>query len=134
MSASGRYIAETAVVRVPGPSFLTRAIAAALVFVVCGGAVDWGHIGGDDADCNAVVVPHDHAAHRFAANRTGGAPTPDHCYLCHSLRLLHVALVARHARTAVDLRQAQIGDAPDAIACQRFSVCLSSRAPPSQLL
>jgi hypothetical protein len=120
--------------RVPRHRILTRAVAAALVFVVYGGAVDWGHNGGDDADCNAVVAPHDHAAHRFAANRAGSAPTPDHCYLCHSLRLLHVALAARHERGGVDLRHAQLVHAPDAIACQRFSARLSSRAPPSQLL
>ena len=113
---------------------LTRTVAAALVVLVCGGAIDWGHVGGDDADCNVVVVPHDHTAHRFAAPPSGGAPTADHCYICHSLRLLHVALAARQERAAVDLQRAQVGDAFDAIATWRVGVTLSSRAPPATLL
>jgi hypothetical protein len=114
--------------------FLSRAIAAALTLLVCGGAVDWGHLGGDDADCNIVVVPHDHAAHRFAANPSGAAPAADHCYICHSLRLLHVALAARQERAAIDLQRTQLGDAFDAVAGQRVGVALSSRAPPLTLL
>ena len=114
--------------------FLIRAIAAALTLLVCGGAVDWGHPGGDDVECNVVVVPHDHTAHRFAANPTGSAPAADHCYICHSLRLLHVAVAVRHERVAVDLQRAQLGDAFNALATQRFGVALSSRAPPFTIL
>lgn len=113
--------------------FLIRSIAAALALLVCGGALDWGHIGGDDADCDLVVVQHDHAAHRFASNRSGAVPAPDHCYICHSLRLLHVALATRHERAVVHLERAQLVDAANAIAAQRFGVSLSSRAPPASL-
>jgi len=113
--------------------FIIRTVAALLALVVCGGAVDWGHLGGDDADCDILVVPHDHSAHRFRANPPGGAPAPEHCYICHSLRLLHTALAVRHERAAINLQRTQLGDVSNAIACQRFGVSLSSRAPPSRL-
>ena len=114
--------------------FFIRTVAALVSLLVCGGAVDWGHLGGDDADCDLVVVPHDHGAHRFTANPTGGTSVPEHCYICHSLRLLHAAVAVRHERAAIDLQRTQYGDASDAIACQRIGVSLSSRAPPSRLL
>ena len=114
--------------------FVSRVIAAALALFVCGGALDWGHLGGDDADCDVVVVAHDHTAHRFRANPTGATPVSDHCYICHSLRLLHVALAVRQERAAVDVQRSQLGDAFDAIAGQRFGVTLSSRAPPLALI
>jgi hypothetical protein len=113
---------------------MTRTIAALLALLVCGGAVDWGHVGDDDAACSVVVVPHDHTAHRFSASPTGAPQVPDHCYICHSLRLLHVALAARQQRAAIDLQRIQLFDAFDAVACQRFGVSLSSRAPPASLL
>ena len=113
--------------------FVSRVVAAALALFVCGGALNWGHLGGDDADCDVVVVAHDHTAHRFRANPVGYAPAPDHCYICHSLRLLHVALTPSQERAAVDLQRTPLGDAFAAIAGQRFGVTLSSRAPPVSL-
>ncbi|HZR25579.1 MAG TPA: hypothetical protein VFA59_18425 [Vicinamibacterales bacterium] len=111
--------------------FLSRTIAVALAFVVCGGALDWGHLGGDDADCNVVYVAHDHAAHRFAANPNPNAPAPEHCYICHSLRLLHSAVAAQQQRAVIDLQIGLYRNPIDAAASQRVGVHLSSRAPPS---
>lgn len=113
---------------------MIRTIAALLSLLVCGGAVDWGHAGGDDPDCNVVVVPHDHSAHRFGASPSSNLPSPDHCYICHSLRLLHVALATSHERVAIALQRAQLADTFDAVACQRFAAAPSSRAPPASLL
>src|SRR3954451_9410056 len=73
----------------------SRAVAMVLVALVSGGALNWGHPGGDDPDCNPVLVLHDHAAHRFSAAPSQTAPAPDHCYICHSLQLLHTSVVAR---------------------------------------
>jgi hypothetical protein len=112
---------------------LIRTVAAALTLFVCGGTVDWGHLGGDDPDCNLVFVPHDHTAHRFSTAPSSGTPAQDHCYICHSLRLLHVALAQKHQRVTIDLHRAQLADSSNAIACQRAGVSLSSRAPPAAL-
>jgi hypothetical protein len=79
-----------------------RVASALLSLLVFGGAFDWGHVGGDDRDCNPVLVHHDHTAHRFSAAPTGGAPVPVHCYICHSLRLLHTGLAANNARVTAD--------------------------------
>jgi hypothetical protein len=114
--------------------FLTRTIALALACLVCGGAFDWGHAGGDDPDCDVVVVAHDHSAHRFSANPSAGAPAPDHCYICHSLRLLHIALAARRDRAAIALSSAQLVSAFAAAPVIGVGVSLTSRAPPSRLL
>jgi hypothetical protein len=80
----------------------SRAVCALLTLVVFGGAFDWGHVGGDDPDCNPVLVIHDHTAHHFSATPTGGTPVSDHCYICHSLRLLHTGLTAASARATAD--------------------------------
>lgn len=114
--------------------FFSRTIAFALAVLVCGGALDWGHIGGDDADCDVVYVAHDHAAHRFAANPNTNSPTADHCYICHSLRLLHIAVTAQQHRAIADVRSGQYRYVVDAAANQRAAVHLSSRAPPSVVL
>src|SRR5438105_2635794 len=85
---------------------LNRALAAVLAFVVCGGALNWGHVGGDDPDCDSTPVVHDHNAHRFnSAPRS--TPPADHCYLCHSLRSLHTSLVSRGPRVIVATRSTQ---------------------------
>src|SRR5579872_7146468 len=69
-----------------------RALAVLLSIAVCGGALNWGHVGGDDPDCAPQLVQHNHAAHRFTAERRAPAPPDEHCTLCHLLRLLHTAL------------------------------------------
>src|SRR5579884_1366370 len=80
---------------------LARTLALVLAAVVAGGAVDWGHTANDDPGCSPVLVLHDHEAHQF---KLPGTPAPpDHCFICHSLRLLHGALVATLDPFVVDV-------------------------------
>jgi hypothetical protein len=110
---------------------LGRGLAALLAVVVCGGALDWGHAGGDDPDCNAVPAYHDHAAHRFSSAASQPLPTSDHCYICHSLRLLHTTLVARGARAVFTPRAVLFRQADALAVAGAVGVALSSRAPPA---
>jgi hypothetical protein len=110
--------------------FLTRGLAAALAVIVCGGALNWGHAGGDDPDCNPVLVRHDHAAHRFAAAPSHSSQPPDHCYICHSLRLLHTSLVARGARAVPTVHSTLFRQVEGLAPCSAFGVARSCRAPP----
>src|SRR5262249_32844266 len=109
---------------------LGRSVATLLAMFVLGGALNWGHVGGDDRDCDVVVTHHDHTAHRFSA----AIETPsssDHCYICHSLRLLHQAVTSRCERLAITLRVLRRPDG-DVLAVRRdLQVGLASRAPPS---
>ncbi len=107
---------------------ISRVITAALALIVCGGAVDWGHIGGDDPESN-VVLQHDHEAHRFSAARS--STTGDHCYICHSLRLLHTALVARGERVTLTVQSAPFRVVAGLATSNPFAVAVSSRAPPA---
>ena len=113
---------------------LGRALAAVLAVVVCGGALDWGHTGGDDPNCNPVPVYHDHAAHRFAAAPAHSSPQADHCYVCHSLRLLHTTLVARGARAILTVHSTPFHQANGLSASGPVSLARSSRAPPASSL
>lgn len=110
--------------------FLARFLTALLAVIVCGGALDWGHIGGDDSDCNPVVVAHNHAAHRLASGRSSPS-TGDHCYICHALRLLHVGLTARRERPTLHVRRGQHLSPDSLAASDTFRVSLTSRAPPA---
>ena len=110
--------------------FLNRALAAALAVVVCGGAVNWGHPGGDDPDCDFSLVVHDHAAHRFTSSPSHSTQPADHCYICHSLRLLHTSLAVRAARAVVAVRSLQFRHVEGLAVINAFGVALSSRAPP----
>jgi hypothetical protein len=108
----------------------SRGLAALLTLLVCGGAVDWGHAGGDDPDCDPVPVHHDHTAHHFSAQPTQAAPAADHCFICHSLRLLHNGLTTRSARSAADVRTAAVYRPDAIIAIRTLVVPRPSRAPP----
>jgi hypothetical protein len=112
---------------------LARGLAAFLAVLVCGGALDWGHAGGDDPDCNPALVHHDHNAHRFSA-ATHSTPPADHCYLCHSLRLLHTLLVARGARLVVATESASLLRSETLAAGGTIAFGLSPRAPPTASL
>ena len=79
------------------------AVAVLLAGIVCAGAV---HNGWDDAACDPIPVHHDHNAHRFTAAPSQSTAPAEHCYLCHSLRLLHTGLTARGARSVVTVRSA----------------------------
>jgi hypothetical protein len=109
--------------------FLTRGLGAVLTVLVCGGALDWGHIGGDDRDCSIVVTRHDHAKHRFSA--AANSTPDDHCYLCHSLRLLHVSLAAQNGRLTLDVQATGYAVTDRVSGGDTFLSSFSSRAPPS---
>jgi hypothetical protein len=115
-------------------SRLAGCLAAALALVVCSGAFDWGHTGGDDPDCNVALVHHDHAAHEVRATPTGQPQPAGHCYLCHSLRLLHAALNPRDHRLVVALQSTRFGRVDCRVAGNAAALACSSRAPPSVLL
>ena len=107
----------------------TRAFTTLLAVVLCGTAVEWGHAGGDDPDCAVTFVAHDHAAHRLSATpnqRSGG----EHCYICHSLRLLQTALAVRGERVVLAARSTLLRIAVGSGPATVFAVVLSSRAPP----
>jgi hypothetical protein len=111
-----------------------RALALLLSVAVCGGTLNWGHIGGDDPDCAPQLVQHDHTAHRFTASSRATNAQDEHCNLCHLLRLLHTALPGGslldsrvspvEARRIVDSR----------LVTSIFSVTVPSRAPPAASL
>ena len=113
---------------------LGRAVAALLAALVAGGTLEWGHAGGDDRDCGAVAVLHDHDAHRLSAAQATPSPSNDHCYICHSLRLLHAALLVRHERPAADGRSTQFRDGATGVAQCACRLHLPPRAPPSVVL
>ena len=113
---------------------LSRAFAAVLAVLVCGGALDWGHLGGDDPDCTPVLVHHDHAAHRFGSAPSQSVPPADHCYLCHSLRLLHTSVIARAAGAVPAVTSTPFRLEDHLAAFGPVGVTLSSRAPPSRSL
>jgi len=111
-----------------------RCLAALLAVFVCAGAADWGHVAWDDPACDPAPVRHDHSAHRFTAGTADDQPSDGHCYLCHSLRLLHTGLTVRSAPTPhTDVSSPyRIGDviSPSLLVA---GVALS-RAPPVVLL
>jgi hypothetical protein len=112
----------------------SRALALLLSFAVCGGALNWGHIGGDDPDCAPQLVQHNHAAHRFTAASQTSSPQDQHCNLCHLLRVLHTAVsngslldsrvATMESRFVLDSR----------LVTSLFSVAVPSRAPPLAVL
>jgi hypothetical protein len=118
--------------RVVHNRFFSRAVAALLALVACGGALNWGHVGGDDRDCDTVAVyHHDHTAHRVSTAALNSSSPNDHCYICHSLRLLHQAVTRRYERVAGTL--AAVHRPPvDIIAVRDGSrIGIASRAPPA---
>jgi hypothetical protein len=109
---------------------VSRALAAVLAAVVCGGALDWGHAGGDDPDCDPVFVHHDHSAHRWTAAPAQSVPPADHCYICHSLRLLHSSVAARGARVVLAVHSVPYLHVDSRNASGATLRVRSSRAPP----
>ena len=112
--------------------FLSRSIAAVFAAIVCGGAVDWGHVGGDDRDCDVIVVQrHDHTAHRLSTAPVNRPSSNDHCYICHSLRLLHQVVSSRYERVAVALQSVHLPDAEIIAIRDGLRAAIASRAPPA---
>jgi hypothetical protein len=110
---------------------LVRGVAALLAVLVSAGTLEWGHAGGDDRDCGVVAAFHDHDAHRLSDAQPAQSPSNDHCYICHSLRLLHAALVASQDRPAAGVRGTQFHDADTGVARHAFRLDVPSRAPPA---
>ncbi len=112
-----------------------RVLAAVLALVICAGALDWGHTRDDDPTCSRVPVRHDHAAHRLStAPSSSSTPSGDHCYICHSLKLLHTTLVVRSHGAAPTIQVTGLGQ-PDEVAVPgAVGAAVSSRAPPAAFL
>ena len=109
---------------------LTRGLAAVLALLVCGTALDWAHPGDDDPDCNPVLVVHNHAAHRVAPQ--GSQPSPEgHCFICHSLRLLHAARAMRGARVAAPRTIAFVSVVISSGLLGGHTTAAASRGPPT---
>ena len=113
---------------------VSRVLVAILACLVSGGALDWGHLGGDDPDCNPVLVQHDHAAHRVGAAPSQSAPPADHCYLCHSLRVLRTSVIARVTGAVPAIRSTPFRLADHRAAVGPVAAARSSRAPPARSL
>ena len=109
---------------------LGRGLAAALALIVCGAALEWGHMGGDDADCNVALAHHDHHAHRLVRAPSDRSQPAGHCYICHSLQLLHAALKGQQRQFVLDLQSTQYRHADSLLARGDPSLFLPSRAPP----
>jgi len=113
---------------------LARTLALVLAALICAGSVDWGHTGWDDPGCDPVPVHHDHSAHRLARQTQPDAPTDGHCYLCHALRLLHVALAAHPIAAAQNVATSPYcTDVPVGLS-QAAAGALLPRAPPTALV
>lgn len=111
-----------------------RTLAVLLSVAVCGGTLNWGHVGGDDRACAPGLVQHDHSAHRIIAQTQVAASQGEHCNLCHLLRLLHTALpteslLASNVST-IEARRAVDG----ALAAAILNFHVPSRAPPAAVL
>ncbi len=133
-SGSGVYSGFVWLVRSAHNGFLRRLVAALLAAMVCAGSVDWGHAGGDDPDCSPVLVLHDHSAHRFMAGAASPSSGGEHCYICHSLRLLHSALTAQGSSVDASAPSVTLA-AVVARRCESaVAADVSPRAPPSVLL
>jgi len=65
-------------------------VATMLVAIVGGAALNWGHLGGDDPDCDLTFAVPGYSSPHVAATPT--TPPHDHCPICHSLRLLQLAI------------------------------------------
>jgi hypothetical protein len=109
---------------------LTRGLATALALLTCGSAFDWGHAGGDDPEFSVALVHHDHTAHRFRPAPSSPSQPAEHCYICHSLRLLHAALAARRGCVVFSLQSIPHCQVGRVAVRNAPGVALSSRAPP----
>ena len=109
---------------------LSQGLAAVLIALVCGAALDWGHVGGDDPDCDPVLVYHDHTAHNSRLDASRSVPPVDHCYICHSLRLLHNSVAARAAGAVFTLQFTALRHVDTLAASGAVGLARPSRAPP----
>jgi hypothetical protein len=99
------------------------------MLLVYGTAVDWAHPGNDDPDCDPVLVVHYHAAHRIASQPSQTSPE-GHCFLCHTLRLLHSARTQRAVRLTTPQRIAVVATVTITSLLGGHATATSSRGPP----
>ena len=109
---------------------LQRGLAIALAAIVVGGALDWGHAGGDDQESGVVLVHHDHTAHRFNSAPSKTPQSPEHCFICHSLRAFHTSLTANGARATVPPTSTLLWQREIVAVGSTFDIALAARAPP----
>ena len=111
-----------------------RVVAVLLASIVCAGATGMGHTAWDDPACDPVPVHHDHNAHRISGGTLPSNDADDHCFLCHSMRLLRNGLVAQHV-AAADTTQSATVLATDVVRAGRvLESSAPARAPPVTLL
>lgn len=108
-----------------------RALVVLLSVAVCGGALNWGHVGGDDPGCAPTLVQHNHSAHRFTTDSQAPVSQDQHCNLCHLLRLLHTAIPTESllASNVSQLEARRAADSAPATVISNFDI--PSRAPPA---
>jgi hypothetical protein len=111
---------------------LIRAVAFAVALVICGGSVDWGHAGGDDPDCDLVLV-HQNVPGHVSTAPIGAPQSENHCYICHALRLLHSALTSAGIWHGVLPGSTPLGSSERVIARREASIGRTPRAPPVSL-
>jgi hypothetical protein len=68
--------------------WLVSPVALLLAVSVFLGTADGWHAWDDDQDATVAELFHNHDAHRPLLKSRGQAGRPEHCYLCHWLRLL----------------------------------------------
>jgi hypothetical protein len=82
----------------------------------------------DDALCEAVLVVHDAAAHRFDLPKDS-AP-PQHCFICHWLTSLHTVEPAAGGQPVPPLDSSQAATQSFGVSSTVVAGSLSARAPP----
>ena len=113
--------------------FATRGLAIILALLTCGSAIDWAHPGGDDPDCDPQLVVHNHSAHRIGSQPAQSSPE-GHCFICHSLRLLHSARPMRVARLVAPHHITSVAPVSYTPLLSGHDATISSRGPPPVLL
>jgi hypothetical protein len=108
-----------------------RALALGLAALVVVGTLDWGHVSDDDDGAwQASVVEHDHAAHRLRPPADRSQAGPEHCYLCHWVRLLGAPAPNLHHGASLTVRERLIAGGSDGDL--RFAtVQIPARSPPA---
>jgi hypothetical protein len=103
-------------------------VAATLVCVAWLVASPLYHDEGDDRDCAAAYLPHDHSAHRFGTDASDRPSDSPHCFICHWHSLRSVLAVV-HIAAPRFASQLVAPDSADGAASPTL-LPRSARAPP----